>query len=383
MNACLLASGCSSGDDLAADSAPLTPCPGGGAEACAELAATLQQRLDEARVATNSPGAVQVVVTPACGRWVGVSGESAPGEPLRPDHLFRIGSVTKTYVGAAVLQLASEGALDLDDPLEAWVPGFPGGAGITLRQLLNHTSGIYNYLEDQAFREELGAHPDKVWPPEALVEVAARNLPYFPPGEGWHYSNTNFILLGMILEKASGADLATVLRERLLDPLALKSTWLDGEEHVRGEIARGYGPAGDDVTARYHPSVAWAAGAMVASAADVAGWAEALYAGEALDEASRREMLANPVETDIAGMTYGLAVMELDPSVVGAAAFGHTGDIFGYHTQMLYLPEKDSVIVSIVNSDRGDPSTLTIPAVEVLLGTEGMKRQHQRTQVLF
>jgi D-alanyl-D-alanine carboxypeptidase len=343
---------------------------GGAPTACPELEAALQQRLDKARAATNTPGAVQAVITPACGRWVGASGESAPGEPMRPDHVLRLGSVTKTFVAATVLQLASEGALGLDDPLETWVPGFPGGAQITVRQMLSHSSGIFNYTAAPSFSADLEAAPQKVWPPQQLVDIAAANPPYFPPGQGWQYSNTNFILLGMIIESATDSDAAVVLRTRLLDPLALSSTSLDGEEPLAGDLARGYDVARNDVTELFDLSTAWTAGAMVGTAGDTANWALSLYTGTALDEASRREMLESTVETGMPGVRYGLGVLELDASAAGAQTWGHTGDIAGYRTQMFYFPEIESVIVSIINSNRGNPNDLTAPALRLLLGTE-------------
>ncbi|WP_438021996.1 serine hydrolase domain-containing protein [Sorangium sp. So ce233] len=343
---------------------------GGSVDACAELAGALQARLDGAREALGTSGAVLAVSTPACGIQDFASGESAPGDPMRADHVLRIGSVTKTYVAATVLQLAHEGALDLDDPLSTWITTFPGADGITVRQLLNHSSGIFNYTEDEEYLLAVTADPGRAWSPEEIVAVAAEHEPYFVPGEGWHYSNTNYILLGMIIEAVTGEGVAGVIRERLLDPNGLSSTSFDGEEPIAGELAHGYLADGTDVTSVLHPSFPWSAGAMVASAGDVARWAVALYDGAALDPASRAEMLADPVPSGVAGEGYGLGTIVIGREVLGVPALGHSGGIPGFATIMLYYPEQQAAVAAIVNKDGVDPSLIALSASGLLLESD-------------
>ncbi|WP_434040979.1 MULTISPECIES: serine hydrolase domain-containing protein [Sorangium] len=343
---------------------------GGGVDDCAELAEALQARLDGAREALGTPGAVLAVSTPACGVQDFASGESAPGDPMRADHVLRVGSVTKTYVAAAVLQLAHEGALDLDDPLSTWIATFPGADGITLRQLLNHSSGIFNYTEDEDLVPAVIADPGRVWSPEEIVAIAAEHDPYFAPGEGWHYSSTNYILLGMIIEAATGEGVAEVIRDRLLDPSALSSTSFDGEEPIAGELARGYTAEGVDITSVLHPSFPWSAGAMVASAGDVARWAVALYDGAALDPASRAEMLADPVPSGVEGQGFGLGTLVIGREVLGVPALGHDGGIPGFATIMLYYPEQQAAVAAIVNKEGVDPSLIALSASGLLLESE-------------
>ncbi|WP_437774424.1 serine hydrolase domain-containing protein [Sorangium sp. So ce1097] len=343
---------------------------GGSVDACAELAEALQARLDGARVALGCPGAVLAVSTPACGVLDLASGESAPGDPMRADHVLRIGSVTKTYVAAAVLQLAHESALDLDDPISTWITTFPGADGITVRQLLNHSSGIFDYTEDEELRLAAMAEPGRAWSPEEIVAAAAAHDPYFAPGAGWRYSSTNYILLGMIIEAATGEGVAGVIRDRLLEPNALSSTSFDGEEPIVGELARGHTGDGTDITSLIHPSLPWSAGALVASAGDIARWAVALYGGAALDPGSLAEMLAGPVPTGVEGQGYGLGTLVIGREVLGVPAFGHDGGIPGYATAMLYYPEQQAAVAAVVNSDAADPALIALSASGLLLGSD-------------
>ena len=154
-------------------------------------------------------------------------------ERMRVDHAFRVGSITKTFVATVVLQLAAEGTLGLDDALERWLPGLvANGQAITLRQLLNHTSGIYNYTDDQALNRTLIRNPRRVLTPVELVAVATKHGPNFDPGKRWSYSNTGYILLGLVIEKATATSLEQELRERIFEPLALTRTTLSRSTHA-------------------------------------------------------------------------------------------------------------------------------------------------------
>jgi D-alanyl-D-alanine carboxypeptidase len=170
--------------------------------------ATLQRALD-AVVASGAPGATALVrdgdrtLQLASG-----SGTVATRRPMRPRDRFRVGSVTKTFVAAVVLQLAGEGSLALEDAVERWLPGLvPGGGAITIRQLLNHTSGLGDYADDAFIRGVLDAR-GRVWAPRQLIALGARHAPLFAPGAGWSYSSTGYIALGLIVEAASGRPLS-------------------------------------------------------------------------------------------------------------------------------------------------------------------------------
>lgn len=297
----------------------------------------------------------------ACGVRVLTSGPSK----LDAAKLHRVGSVTKTYVAAVVLALASEGALSLDDGVSKFVSGVPNGDAITVRQLLNHTSGIFNYTEDSAFMREALAGTKTT--PRAIVDVAAKHPTYFAPGGGWHYSNTGYVLLGMIAEQAGKAKLGELVRKRVLDKAGLKGTFFDGEEPLGGELATGLSAKGEDVTHLGDPSWVWAAGAMTATPGDVVSWIEQLGSGSFHDAATQKDRLTT-VKTDDPSVAYGLGVMLYSARVTGGAGpgIGHGGDIMGYHTQAFYFPEKKTTVVSIVDSDLDSPNDVSSAALDVL-----------------
>jgi D-alanyl-D-alanine carboxypeptidase len=265
-----------------------------------------------------------------------------------------------------VLQLVTAGTVSLTDPLEKWVPGFPNGTSITIREVLNHSSGIFNYTDDTTFQSTEAATPSTAWTPAQLVAIAASHPAYFAPGAGWTYSNTDYILLGMLLEKATGKKAGSALHSLAIDKANLQLTTLDGYEAIKGTLAHGFSTSGADVSSLYDPSYAWTAGAMVSSGGDLLDWAAALYGGSVLDAAALAEM-TTAVATGQAGVTYGLGVFVLDPSVTGGTtAWGHAGDIGGYHSQVFYYPAKKIAVASIVNSDSGDPNGVMVAGLGVL-----------------
>jgi D-alanyl-D-alanine carboxypeptidase len=344
--------------DAAPDSTADAPSDGESA-ACLAQDSKLQAALDGARTKTGSRDATFSITTPECGQHVYVSGESG----LTGTELFRIGSVSKTYTAAVVLQLVSEGKLSLEDHLDQWVSSVPNAATITIRMLLNHTSGIFNYTNDPSFLSQ----PKKVWTPDELVAIATANGPSYAPGEKWSYSNTNFILLAMIAEKLTGESIAVSIRKRLLDPAGLEHTFFDGEETPVGEIAPGFHADGSDATYDLDPSGPWAAGAMLASPADTANWVERLVDGKELDPAMQKEMQTG-VPVGSPNVTYGLGLLMLGAPITGGAGpgLGHDGSINGYHTQAFRFPETQVTIVSIVNQDGTDPNELTLAALLAL-----------------
>lgn len=364
----LMAAGCSSTTIEAGGPQPSTPpettpptdevTPDPKAEACKAEDSALQAGLDKAHA--KDTDAVLAVKTPSCGARTLTSGPSK----IDAAKLHRIGSVTKTYVAAVVLGLAHDGALSLDDKLSKWVTDVPNGDGITVRQLLNHTSGLFNYTNDTSFQK---TGMTRKWTPRELVDVAVKNPPYFEPGSGWTYSNTNFVLLGMIAEKAGNAKIGALVRTRVLAKAGLTATFFDGEEPVQGAMAPAQDSRGGDATVVADPSWAWAAGAIVATPNDVVTWIEKLGSGTFHDPATQQALLV-PVKTDSRNIDYGLGVMLFGRAVTagGGPGIGHGGDIPGYHTQAFYFPEKQTTIVSIVDSDAEDPNEVSLEALKVL-----------------
>ena len=199
----------------------------------------LQDVLDNGIKKINGKGISVAIIVPKYKMWVGVSGVSHGTTPITPDTLFDIGSTTKNLVAALTLKLAEEGKLALDDPLHKWLPDYPNiDNTITIRQLLNHTSGISN-IKGKSFIQPILKNPEKYWTPKEVITTFVRK-PQFPKGTGWHYSNTGYILLGMIIEKATRSKLSVELRKRFWSPLGLNSTFLGGEEMLSGDIAHGW-----------------------------------------------------------------------------------------------------------------------------------------------
>lgn len=321
----------------------------------------------EAIVAAGATAALAEAAGPAGTRRAaaGVTRLGRPA-PAPVGGRFRIGSVTKTFVATVVLQLQAERRLELDDTVQRWLPGVvPGGDRITLRQLLNHTSGLYNYTD--ALDLSPGAWlPQRFrsWEPAELVALATAQPPLFPPGTDWSYSNTNYVLLGMVVEAATGNDHATEIRQRIIRPLGLRQTGSPGERvDISGPHAHGYLPVGPegaekpvDVT-RMNPSVAGSAGEMISSTADLNTFFHALLTGRLLAPAQLSAM-----KTMVPGHDYGLG-LESTTLSCGVTLYGHGGGIFGYSTASFHAPDGGRRLSLSVNPYLGDPS----PATEALV----------------
>jgi D-alanyl-D-alanine carboxypeptidase len=321
------------------------------------------RQLAKGLVAAGSPGAV-VYVRDAKGTRAGAAGYAnlRTKERLGAGHVFRVGSITKTFVATAVLQLESEGVLRLDESLERWLPGLvPNGEWITLRQLLNHTSGVYNYTEDAAFSRAIKRNPRAVWTPEALVRFATPHPPVFAPGQGWSYSNTGYVLLGLVVEKATGRTLRDELRLRILEPLELSRTNLPTGAALAAPFAHGYLPRGNgllptprgrpaDITG-WNPSSAWAAGALVSTAADLARFYAALLGGRLLAPAQLRE-LKTTVWVTGGSEEYGLGIWHR-PIACGTA-WGHGGAVPGYRTLAFSSDDGSRQALVLLNTSIGN-----------------------------
>jgi D-alanyl-D-alanine carboxypeptidase len=336
----------------------------GGADPCIAWGEALQAALDASLVSEGRDGGtVAAVLTPQC-RWTGATGESASGVPLEATNLVRIGSVTKTYVAAAFVALADTGALSLDATLDTWVSGVPNGETITVRQLLQHTAGVYNYTNDTSFINAALAAPDTPVAPQVMVDVAVANGPVFAPGTDWGYSNTGYILLGMILQQVTGEPPAQAIRA-ILDPLGIDRTFLDGEETLPEPLAHGWGPGGIDWTYALHPSVPWTAGSTVAEVGDLVDWADALYDGDAISPTARAEMLSFVPAG--AGGEYGLGVSRSEIPALGGTVIGHSGGIPAFSTLMFYAVDRDIAFATVVNSAAGDPAVALFELAPVAL----------------
>ncbi|MGW1177380.1 serine hydrolase domain-containing protein [Kitasatospora sp. NPDC002543] len=269
--------------------------------------------------------------------------ELGTDEPADPRGSFRIGSATKTFVATTLLQLVGEHRLDLDDRLECLLPGVvPNSAAITVRQLLDHTSGVAEYAQDQAFDFQRPQWLDggrfRHYGLQDLVDIANRYPPDFPPGQDWRYSNTNYVLIGMVVEKLTGRSWNEEVTRRIIRPLGLSGTRMPGDSpvlpgpHAHGYLKTATGPV--DVTL-LNPSMAGPAGAGVSTTADLTAFLDALLGGRLLRPAELAAMKRTTAHGE--GRTYGLGLQRLDTPC--GSFWGHAGGVPGYSTMMLGAPD--------------------------------------------
>ncbi len=323
-----------------------------------------QQEVDKAVKEVMSkfdiPGAVVGVWVPGEGTWIKTKGEAdlKTGQAMKLGDKFRIGSITKTFTTTVILELVDEGLLSLDDTLDKFVPSVPNGSDITIRQLCNNTSGLFNYGDDENLVATIEKDPRKKWTPQELVDIAVSRGPYSAPGEELRYSNTNFILLGMIIEEVTGNKLRDEIRKRITEPLGLKNTSLPDSPKMTGEYSHGYGymAEGDeeleDFTTYLDPSLVWAAGAMISNLDDLKIWARALADGELLDKKTQKERLTWVDFPEGEGLAkYGLGIFYMGGFI------GHDGRTPGYNCDMFYFPSKEATIIVMLNlSDESEPA---------------------------
>jgi D-alanyl-D-alanine carboxypeptidase len=285
--------------------------------------------------------------------------------PLSPTDRFRIYSITKTFTAVLVLQLVDEGVLALDDTVADWlddpvVARIPNVEQITLRQLLTHTSGVYDYFaEDSPFWQDayLGEDADwsRIWTPEELLAYAdgANHAPDFAPGKGVRYSNTGYILLGLIVEEATGQPFADRLHQQILDPLGLTNTFFAATEPVPGGTVQGYHLLEGDMVnvSATHLSAQGSEGGMVSTTRDLIRFADALFGGELLQPASLREMLTF-VPSERPGIAWGMGVAQMHTAAGDVVGMG--GDGPGFAARMFRLPDLNLTVVLLTNTNRDD-----------------------------
>ena len=335
------------------------------------------------------------------GRFAVGSARLDPPLALRPADQFRVGSITKTAVSVVALQLAEQGRLSLRDSIESWLPHVvPNGSAITLRMLLNHTSGIFNYTDDQDFFATVLAHPYRHWSPRELVDVATSHPPVFAPGTDWSYSNTNYILVGLVLQKATGKSVADLVQQRVIRPLHLENTYLAGTAGFRSRFAHGYAPPGllgDGYVdlSRWSPSWAWAAGALVSNAPDLARFYQSLLSGRLLSPAMLHQMTTTVSAAP--GLGYGLGIFTADTPC--GTIWGHDGGIPGYvsiaynnaegtRSAVVLMPtQPDSAIVpkfqSVVLAAVCSMFQRPVPAAAAAAGTVGERLSPARSSVII
>ncbi|MEJ1196071.1 MULTISPECIES: serine hydrolase domain-containing protein [unclassified Streptomyces] len=336
------------------------------------------RRAMEAAVEDGVPG---VTATARDGHrtWSETAGVGAlkTGEPRSERDRYRVGSITKTFVATVLLQLEAEGRLTLDDTVDEWLPGVVEGNGhdggrITLRQLLNHTSGVYNYTADEEFarthfaKDGFLEHRYDTVTPRELVGVAMAHKPDFAPGASWNYSNTNYVLAGMVIEEATGRPYGDEVRRRVIEPLKLRATSVPGTRAgMPRPSSRAYskldgtatGPT-YDVT-RLNPSIAGSAGEMISSSTDLNRFYTALLRGRLLPAEQLAEMTTTvPVEK---GAAYGLGLMKRELGC-GVTVWGHGGGIHGSSSEAVVTKDGRHALAFNFNGDWAGDSEAVIEA---------------------
>jgi len=366
------------GGTVAAALALLAVLPWVGAQALPEQ--ELQAAL-EAVVAspdTVFQGAVLALQRPGQPLWTGAAGvaDLESGTPLTPDARFRVGSIAKPFVATVVLQLVEEGAFSLDDPMSEVLPvsvtdRFDASDRTTVRMLLNHTSGIPEWLDGQT-HAYIGANPAKVWDVHEFLDLAAARPRPFAPGASWAYSNTDYNLLGMIIEQTTGHSWRDEVTARILVPLNLSDTSLPepGNASIDGAYMHGYGVADGAIVDFSHvdPSMAGAAGggALVTTTTDLTTFLSALLSGALFRDAASLDAMTTYVDAVYEGgqTGYGLGLQRYEfPG--GIQAFGHAGGTAGYFSFIGYLPDLDLTMALSIDVQT-DPTPILMAVMGVL-----------------
>lgn len=352
---------------------------GWGEGSVESLEGELQTRLDSLIGATAIPGVTLGVALPDGSHFGLAAGlaDTTSGRPMAPDDRMLEGSVGKTYFAAIALQLVAEGALDLDAPVrrylgaEPWFAQLPNSQDVTVRQLMNHTSGIVRYELSPAFLRDLAADPMRTFTPEERLAYLFGTDPPFRAGEGWDYSDTNYILVAMILERLTGGSAYRRIKERLLEPLGLKNTVPSDRPEVPG-LVQGYAgpdnPFGGfdemlvDGRMAINPQFEWGGGGFASTAEDMARWVKDFQEGRAFDPGLLEEVRTGVPAPLGPQARYGLGVIMMELPV--GPAWGHSGFMPGYRSEMYYFPDDAFGLALQINSS--DPAALSGPLGRLL-----------------
>jgi D-alanyl-D-alanine carboxypeptidase len=355
-------------------------------------AAKLSQSLPAAMKANGVPGTVVLIDSPTKGDWSATFGTAVVGKqvPMKLSDLFRIGSNTKTMTSTVILQLVEEGKLKLKDPIAKFVPGVPNGKKITIRELAEMRSGLYSYSFDPGFNKTLDTQPKKAWTPQELLKIAFSHKPNFAPNTEYEYSNTNIVLLGVVIEKLTGETASEAFQERIFGPLKMTHSSLPepSEWKIPGPHAQGYQfgtnvqtiesyavPKAEQAAALdgsllpidytdADPSWAWTAGGAISTPRELAIYAKALGTGKGLLSPKMQKVRLNSLRPVVpgdntSGVKYGIGLAQFAPGIVG-----HDGQVPGFSSFMAYDMNTDTTIILSANLS-ASPVTGENAAVEL------------------
>lgn len=327
------------------------------------VAATLQEALDAWARVPGHRGVTAAVVLTDGAAWTGAAGLAGPDEPLRPDHLIGVASITKTMTAAVILQLVDEGVLRLDDSIGRWLdPRQHVDPAITLRQLLTHTAGLDNYTLSAALGAAIDADLDHRFGVEELLAFVGP--PSFAPGERTEYTNTGFLLLGLVAERATGRSIEELYRQRLWTPLGLHAIFMPGVDEPPGPVAAALGRSGGVVAPLERLSllsVGQAAFGLYADAATIASWGHAFFAGTVVSPERQAELRALvPAAGNIPGETgAGLGVRGYH--YLDRPQFGHSGGMALGSSLLLFDPESGVTVAVLMNQGQNAGHFLLAP----------------------
>ena len=357
-----------------------------------EYAAGLRTSLEEVVESTGVPAAIVLVRSSEFGDATFAFGNTELGgtQPVATSDHVRVGSVTKTMTATIILQLFEEGLLALDDPVSKYVSGVPDGDDVTIAELLDMRSGLYNYTDDPQWAQAVDAESQRVWQPQELLDIAFAHPSDFAPGTNWHYTNTNYILLGMIMEELTGQTTSDLFEERLFAPLGMDDTTLPTleESSMPVPFVHGYHygnfsealPAEQQAAARagtlvpedvseINPSWGWTAGSVISTPDDLIVWVDALVSGELLEPATQQLRMESirgvgpdyPEAEGVYGYGYGIDRI--------GSYIGHGGQITGYNTAMSRDTDTDTTVIVVANLTLAPDGTPVAPTLSNIVVT--------------
>lgn len=357
---CALSACSSSNNEAAAPTGCAAP-----AQTSADFPSALAGQLQTAVAAnfddSGAPGLAALVVLPDGRSWHAAVGLADAEKDLAMTTAarFRVGSVTKTFTSAIVLQLATSGVLSLDESFDAWVPGWSLGEEITIRRLLDHSSGIANYTDHPSFFTRIN---DPV-SPEEVVKLALEIEPKHPPGSGFTYSNTNYFLLAWILEKLDQRAYHDVVRDRLLNEVGVPAIYLEGYEPGECPPVRGHFSGSPTLIDNVDLSWVWAAGAHVATLSDQCVWMRALVFGDGVLASQERTAMQQPTTWSVDfGEPYGLGLQMRERGE--RYVYGHIGNTVGFHGSVFVDRQTGACVAVGTNDLNADYQAVDVPLWE-------------------
>lgn len=319
----------------------------------------LQTKIEQLRSSYALVGTSAAALVPGQGIWTGASGiSSSDSDDVTTEMVFGAGSITKNFIATIILQLAEADSLNINDSLGKWLPNYPNiNNSITLKQVMDHTSGIYNVTDNPAFISAITSDLNRFWTIEEVLTGGYVLAPYFPPGSGWRYSNTGYMLLGMVITKIMKTDLATQFHERFYTPYNLSSSFFEIDDTVTSPFAHNWA----DITgtgiiqdAFFLPKTSLnsstiGAGGVISNPENLVRWLDNLYGEKIINNNSLTQMLTFRPANISGANGYGLGTMRYPIS--GRSGYGHGGNTFGYTSVMIYDPVEKISIAVMMNKD--------------------------------